>query len=246
MVKGHVGACSSRQVRAHHFWTLQYTVVANSCLALEIVKTPSFACLWKNNVLKCMVCEITYFSTTVIRLHLLLNCLIRAVGYEESRNGTGPENLTTEEIFSCDHSQARKAHESFTLSLTHGIWQPYLDMLTDILRSHSQVQVQLNHCFLRTFLKSSKKLRSFESMAILATPSVHERLKTDLTSNLGPQWKIPPALPWISIEGQYLGWVVPPQPHQISQRCPEEKVWSNLCPGVTQKLTCDFSISILK
>lgn len=126
MVKGHVGACSSRQVRAHHFWTLQYTVVANSCLALEIVKTPSFACLWKNNVLKCMVCEITYFSTTVIRLHLLLNYLIRAVGYEESRNGTGPENLTTEEIFSCDCSQARKAHESFTLSLTHGIWQPYL------------------------------------------------------------------------------------------------------------------------
>lgn len=57
------------------------------------------------------------FSTTVIRLHLVLNYLIGAVGYEEARNGTGPENLTTEGIFSSDHSQARKAHEHFTLSV---------------------------------------------------------------------------------------------------------------------------------
>lgn len=99
-------------------------------------------------------------STTVIRLHLLLNYLIRAVGYEEARNGTDPETVSTEGIFSSGHSQARKAHEHFTLSVPpRELWQPHLDRLTDFKVTQPSPG-SAESLFLRTFLKLGKNLRS--------------------------------------------------------------------------------------
>lgn len=96
---------------------------------------------------------------------------------------------TTEGIFSSGHSQARKAHEHFTLSVPpRELWQSHIDRLTDFKVTQPSPG-SAESPFLRTFLKLGKNLRSSSPWFLLLHKPVHKRLKTDLTlnSNLGPQ-----------------------------------------------------------